>query len=113
MPTRSHRKFRSTYDRRDLMTQQETNEASERQEFVESVELLLPRYTRADAPQYLLRHHGIKISTATLAKYATVGGGPKFQKFGRRVYYPAYELSRWAQQRIGALQDHTSTIHQR
>ena len=35
------------------------------------------------------------LSLATLAKLRTVGGGPRFSKFGRAVVYESAELHRW------------------
>jgi hypothetical protein len=42
---------------------------------------------------------GIKCSAATLAKFASVGGGPEMVKFGGRVLYTTDALDRWISQR--------------
>ena len=41
-----------------------------------------PRLRRCEASSYLEQHHGLTVAVATLAKYATVGGGPAFNLFG-------------------------------
>jgi hypothetical protein len=52
--------------------------------------------------------HGIEVAPATLAKWATVGGGPAYNKVNRTPLYPTTELDRWAAERLGALVRHTS-----
>ena len=43
--------------------------------------------TRRQAAEYCIKQ-GLPVSPKTLAKYACVGGGPKFRKFGKmRVVY--------------------------
>lgn len=44
----------------------------------------------------------------TLAKYASVGGGPGYQKSRRTPLYPTVELDRWADERLGELRGSTS-----
>ena len=66
-------------------------------------ELRKPRLRRREASDYLERAHGVQVAPATLAKYATVGGGPSYQKCGRAPLYPVTELDRWACERLGAL----------
>ena len=39
-------------------------------------------FRRAEAATYLSDVHGCCVASATLAKYATVGGGPVFRKIG-------------------------------
>lgn len=67
-----------------------------------------PRLRRWEAAQYLMRQHGIGIAPSTLAKYATVGGGPRFQKAGRIPLYPVDELNLWAAEKLGAVVGSTS-----
>lgn len=70
------------------------------------------------AKQYLERREaaefltslGLRISHNTLAKYATVGGGPEFQKFGSRTVYQEETLRDWAGRRLGGLRKSTSDI---
>lgn len=70
--------------------------------------LQLPRLRRADACEYLQRRHGITRSPATLAKYATTGGGPRYQKFGRDALYDPHDLDDWATTLLSAPAAHTS-----
>ena len=62
-----------------------------------------PRLRRWEASEYLLVVHGIQVATATLAKYASVGGGPAYHKSVRTPLYPREELDRWAAERLGNL----------
>ncbi len=62
---------------------------------------------RKDAAQYLREKFGVG-SPATLAKLATLGGGPIFRKNGRIPVYLAEDLDRWASARIGAPRRSTS-----
>ena len=66
-------------------------------------ELRKPRLRRSEASRYLELAHGVKVAPATLAKLATVGGGPPYHKFGRWPLYPVPELDRYACERLGAL----------
>ena len=52
--------------------------------------------TRVEASEYL-SEHGFKTATKSLAKYATVGGGPDYKKFGNRVLYSPSDLIAWAE----------------
>ncbi|AWN44001.1 hypothetical protein DK389_30235 [Methylobacterium durans] len=65
--------------------------------------LVKPRLRRWEAAQYLARRHGVEIAPSTLAKYACLGGGPKFQKSGRVPLYLIDELDHWAVNRLGPL----------
>lgn len=67
-----------------------------------------PRLRRWEAAEYLKLKHGIEIAPATLAKYASVGGGPGFQKSLRTPLYPTSELDRWATERLGSICGSTS-----
>lgn len=67
-----------------------------------------PRLRRWEASEYLGLVHGITVAPATLAKLASVGGGPSFQKNGRFPVYPKNELDRWAGERLGQLIGSTS-----
>ena len=60
-----------------------------------------PRLSRIEACDYLLASHGVQVAVATLAKYATLGGGPRFQRFNRKPLYPRDELDAWAVQKLG------------
>jgi hypothetical protein len=52
--------------------------------------------------------HGLQVATATLAKLASIGGGPGFNKCMRTPLYPREELDRWATERLGKLVRSTS-----
>ncbi|CAO3447381.1 hypothetical protein [Azospirillum argentinense] len=67
-----------------------------------------PRLRRWEASEYLGLVHGLTVATATLAKLASIGGGPSFQKNGRFPLYPTAELDRWANERLGRLIRSTS-----
>lgn len=43
--------------------------------------------------------HHLRLSPRTLEKMRTLGGGPRFCKFGRRVLYARVELEAWAAER--------------
>ena len=56
--------------------------------------------TRGQAAGYCLEK-GLPVSPKTLAKYASIGGGPKFHKFGTtRVIYKTEDLDEWIEQRL-------------
>ncbi len=71
--------------------------------------LAKPRLRRWEAADYLRIVHGIGIAPATLAKLASVGGGPAYHKCGRIPLYPTTELDAWATERLGDLVWSTST----
>lgn len=54
------------------------------------------RMRRVEASHYLKDVHGIDRSPATLAKYATIGGGPKYVKAGRTPLYQTDWLDEYA-----------------
>ncbi len=49
---------------------------------------------RREAAAYL-QARGVQVAVATLEKYATVGGGPPYQKFRRQVRYRPEHLDQW------------------
>ncbi|MBI1415761.1 MAG: DNA-binding protein [Limimaricola sp.] len=55
--------------------------------------------TRPEAAAYLTAR-GFPVAKATLQKYATVGGGPVYRRFGNRVLYLASDLDTWAQSKL-------------
>jgi hypothetical protein len=67
-----------------------------------------PRLRRWEAAQYLAMVHGLQVAPATLAKYASVGGGPQFQRAGRIPLYTIAALDGWAIDRLGPLVSSTS-----
>lgn len=58
--------------------------------------------TRKEASSYLMEK-GLNRTPATLAKYATIGGGPKFRKFGKmQVVYDVADLDAWVAEQLSA-----------
>jgi hypothetical protein len=59
------------------------------------------RFQRTDAARYLREVHKIRCQPSTLAKAASVGGGPPFRKdAGRFPLYEREDLDIWAQARL-------------
>lgn len=56
---------------------------------------------RAEAADYLTSR-GLRISKTTLQKFATIGGGPCYQRFGHRAVYIAANLDAWAERKLSA-----------
>ncbi len=52
---------------------------------------------RREAATYLFERHGIQRTPGTLAKLASVGGGPEFRRVGRVPLYSLEALDRWAE----------------
>lgn len=67
-----------------------------------------PRLRREKAAEYLRVVYGIDLKLSTLAKFASTGGGPGFQKDGRWPLYPRQELDAWAIERLGPVRRNTS-----
>ena len=59
-----------------------------------------PFRTRQSAVEYLKDRWGLDYSPATLAKFASVGGGPDFDKFGRTPLYTEPKLDSWVLARL-------------
>jgi len=57
---------------------------------------------RAEASEYLREHHSLEIAKSTLAKFATIGGGPLMVYSGRLPLYRPADLDAWAAARISA-----------
>jgi hypothetical protein len=66
------------------------------------------RYRRKAASEYLKDRWGIERAPSTLAKYACLGGGPRFESAGRVPLYPEPELDEWAQSILSPLRRSTS-----
>ena len=66
-----------------------------------------PRFRRRAAAQFL-SEHGYPTAHATLAKLASIGGGPPFRSWGRIPLYDAQELLAWAEGRLAAARRTTS-----
>lgn len=65
------------------------------------------RLTRSEAAAFLTER-GYRVAYATLNKYATVGGGPVFESFGRRPLYKPADLLAWVASKTTAPRRHTS-----
>jgi hypothetical protein len=62
---------------------------------------------RAEAAAYLTER-GLRISKTTLQKFATIGGGPEYQRFGLRAVYTSVCLDAWAANKLSAPRRSTS-----
>ena len=65
---------------------------------------------RREASEYLRRRYGIQAKPATLAKYASLGGGPRFRRAGRFPVYSAADLDAWAEGRLTGLVASTAEL---
>jgi len=63
---------------------------------------------RHEASQYLLENYGIRRSPGTLAKLASIGGGPSYRKVKRAVIYDPAALDEFAAAIISAPMRSTS-----
>ncbi|MEQ8446931.1 MAG: hypothetical protein RIB57_13685 [Pelagibacterium sp.] len=59
-----------------------------------------PRLRRNEAAAYLDAKHGLRVAPKTLARYASEGGGPKFQRFGHIPYYTPSALDLWVEGKL-------------
>lgn len=64
--------------------------------------LTKPLLRRREAVEYLELAHGVAVAHGTLARLASVGGGPEFVKAMRKALYRPASLDRWAAGRITA-----------
>lgn len=67
---------------------------------------------RSAVPDYCAER-GLLLSKRTLAKMATVGGGPEYQLFGGRAYYTRQALDAWMEARLSTPRRSTSDYAQR
>jgi hypothetical protein len=65
------------------------------------------RLSRAEAAAFL-SERGFRVAYATLNKYATVGGGPVFESFGRRPLYKPADLMAWVAEKTSRPRHSTS-----
>ena len=73
-----------------------------------SIEAAGPRrFRRREAAQFLT-DLGYITASSTLAKYASVGGGPRFRSWGRIPLYDEPDLLEWAEGRLAAARRTTS-----
>ena len=66
------------------------------------------RFITPKAAAELLRDQFGHGSHKTLAKLRSVGGGPKFHRVGRHIYYNPEEVLRWARSKLGPALSSTS-----
>jgi len=69
-----------------------------------------PPLRRKQASEYIIKNWNQQASPKTLAKLATVGGGPVFRKAGRFPLYDPEDLDQWAASRIGPRRRSTSEL---
>ena len=67
-----------------------------------------PFRRRSAASIYLKDKYGLSYKTSTLAKLATIGGGPPFVLFGRWPLYTDVGLDKWVEDRLSDLKASTS-----
>ncbi len=65
------------------------------------------RFTRREAAQWLTEQ-GFRTAEASLAKMATLGGGPTYEKFGRKPLYTEAGLLAWVASRTTGPRRNTS-----
>ncbi|AKI00555.1 hypothetical protein IMCC20628_01848 [Hoeflea sp. IMCC20628] len=57
-----------------------------------------------------LTEQGLKVSPATLGKWAVHGGGPVYQIFGNKAVYTEDALSAWAEAKLSTPRRSTSEV---
>jgi len=60
------------------------------------------RASSPDQPQFLTPTEAgayLRLSARTLENYRTLGGGPRFRKFGRSIRYTIPDLDAWVESR--------------
>ena len=67
-----------------------------------------PRFNPVEASDYLAAIHGTPVAIATLAKLRCLGGGPRFDKFGRLIFYERGNLDTWVSERLAESRKSTS-----
>lgn len=61
---------------------------------------MLTLWNDKQAAEYLREKKGVKVSYRTLAKYRSVGGGPRYRYFGRTPLYDEADLDSWVDERL-------------
>ena len=67
------------------------------------------RLSRKEASEFLSKR-GYRVAVQTLAKYATLGGGPVFESFGRKALYKPDDLLAWVASRSSGPRRSTSDL---
>lgn len=65
---------------------------------------------RAEAAQHIHDKWGYPCSPRTLAKYAVIGGGPRFRKAGRYPFYHPDDLDSWINDKLSDPVTSTSAL---
>jgi hypothetical protein len=65
------------------------------------------RLNRTEAATFLTER-GYTVAPTTLSKYVVCGGGPAYEKFGRRPLYRPSELLAWVASKTTGPRRHTS-----
>jgi hypothetical protein len=65
---------------------------------------------RTEAAQHIHDKWGYPCSPKTLAKYASIGGGPRFRKAGRFPLYHPDDLDRWITGKLSDVVTSTSAL---
>ena len=65
-------------------------------------------FTKKQASNYMTLELGLPVAEKTLSKLITIGGGPEFQKFNKRVVYTQTALDEWAKSRLSKPYKHSS-----
>jgi len=74
----------------------------------EPIGIMTDKYlSRREASEYL-KAQGLPVAVTTLGKFVTVGGGPKYRRFGRNAVYTVSDLDAWAEARLGEARANSS-----
>ncbi len=65
-------------------------------------------YTRPEAADYLTNERGLPTAKTTLQKLASIGGGPKYRRFGNRSVYLQADLDAWVEDKLSGPMASTS-----
>ena len=70
------------------------------------------RNLRRKAASVYCKENGYPVAEAALAKYAVVGGGPIYRKFGRIPIYATDDLDAWIAEKLSPLVRSSSELAQ-
>jgi hypothetical protein len=65
--------------------------------------------TRKQSADFLTEQ-GLPVTSNTLQKFATVGGGPEYSIFGNKAVYAPDKLLAWAEGKLAASRKSTSEV---
>jgi hypothetical protein len=63
--------------------------------------MTLPKHANRKDAARILTDAGYPIAPATLAHFASKGGGPSYKRYGHRAIYETEALFSWAEERLG------------